>query len=176
MKNKILTLMILSLLFLMPVLYGQEEFGFTGEVQEIVLKQLTEKAAADIQKNFPNPLMVEPMMIGFSKLKPTDTDFECFSFIDYYWDGSTSKNYLALIVANYGNTPASGTIITMDIKGPKNTKYQINRTIPRMTVMLYIFTFNLGDEVGMYEMTGMITSPKIFCSSVKTRFYIEEIW
>ena len=177
MKTKVLAFSFIFLLF-MPLLYGQKEFGFTGEVQEFELKKLSisPERMAEIQANFPSPLMVEPLMIGFSRLKLTDVDFECFKFISYYWDGSSGDNYLGLIVVNYGNKAAPGTIITLEVKGPLNSKFQIKRSVPRMTAMMYLFTFNLTGEIGTYELIGSITSPKIFSSSVKTRFYVEEIW
>ena len=177
MKTKVLAFSFIFLLF-MPLLYGQKEFGFTGEVQEFELKKLSisPERMAEIQANFPSPLPIEPLMIGYSTIGFTGSDFECFSFVDYYWDGSSYNPQVAFIVANYGNKLAGGTIITQEVKGPLNSKFQIKRSIPRMTVMLYTFNFNLANQVGMYELIGSITSPKIFSSSVKTRFYVEEIW
>jgi len=156
----------------------QGEFGFTGEVEEYVIKQFNPTTIERLrtQANLPNPVSVVPLMVGFSKIDPTDVDFECFSFIDYYWDGSTTSNKVALIVANYDNTTANSTWISVDVIGPKHSKLLIKRSIPQYTAILYKFTINLANEVGMYELVGTINSKKVQCSQVKTRFYIEEIW
>lgn len=156
----------------------EQEFGFTGEVYEVVYKQLNPEFIKNLktQKDFPNPLSVTPLMIGFSSLRPDNTDFECFHFVRYYWPGSTSNKYIGFIIVNYGNTNANGTWISVDVSGPKNSKFLIKRTIPSMTVMLYVFTINLASQVGAYEITGTVNSSKIHCAQTKTGFYIEEIW
>lgn len=156
----------------------QGEFGFTGEVEEYVIKQFNPATIERLraQANLPDPLSVAPLMVGFSKIDPNDVDFECFSFIDYYWDGSTTPNKVALIVANYGDDYAKNTWISVDVIGPKHSKLLVKRSIPQWTAILYKFTINLANEVGMYELVGTINSKKVQCSQVKTRFYIEEIW
>ena len=77
---------------------------------------------------------------------------------------------------NYGVTKSAATWISVDVEGPRDSKFLIKRTIPGMTVMLYLFTINLASQVGAYEITGTINSNKVHCAQSKTAFYIEEIW
>jgi len=156
------------------------EFGFTGEVKEFVLKKLHPRVEQQIVIDEKLILdKVEVLMVGFSSIKPTDVDFECFKFIDYYYSESIFDDWVALIAVNYGKKPAYSTIISIEVKGPKSTKIEIKRTIPRETAMLYTFKFNKKfskETTGIYEFIGQIYHRKMWTSRAVTRLYIDDIW
>jgi|Deesub1362B_J571_1020462.scaffolds.fasta_scaffold00001_840 hypothetical protein len=187
MRIKILVIFIsLGLLIIMfsPV-YSQTvkepEFGFTGEVHEYLIKKLPPRieagAVIDESKIIDK---VAVLMVGFnSALKPTDSDFECFTFVNYYYPETIFDSWVAMIVANYGNVPCNSATLSIEVKGPKSTKIEVKRTIPRNAVMLYVFKFNKklsSDETGIYELIGQVSQQKTWTSRAITRFYINEIW
>ena len=159
----------------------EPEFGFTGEVYEYLIKKLPPKieseAVVDESKIIDK---VAVLMVGFrSVIKPTDTDFECFDFVDFYWPETTLDSWVAMIVANYGNVPCNKATLSIEVKGPKSTKIEVKRTIPRNAVMLYVFKFNKklsSEETGVYELIGQVSQQKTWTSRAITRFYINEIW
>jgi len=159
----------------------EPEFGFTGEVHEYLIEKLPPKieneAVIDESKIIDK---VAVLMVGFnSALKPTDSDFECFTFVDYYYPETIFDSWVAMIVANYGNVPCNKATLSIEVKGPKSTKIEVKRTIPRNAVMLYVFKFNKklsSEETGVYELIGQVTQQKTWTSRAITRFYINEIW
>lgn len=183
MKIKIL---VLGLVCIIPLLAWpqaiekpEEEFGFTGEVREILLKKLHPKVETEIYDEKDILDKVEVLMVGFSSLKPEDTDFECFHFVTYYYEESIFDDWVAIIVANYGNKPATNVKISIEVKGPKSSKIEITRVIPREAVMIYAFKFNkrFSKEItGVYELIGMVYHHKVWTTKAVTRLYIDEIW
>lgn len=183
MKTKILAL---GLVCLIPLfLWSQinekpeEEFGFTGEVRETLLKKLHPKTESQLIDGNVILDKVKVLMVGFSSSKLDDTDSECFRFVTYYWEGSSSDRWIAIIVANYGTKAALGTKISIEVKGPKSSKIEITRVIPREAVMIYAFKFNKRfskQTTGVYELIGMIYHHKMWTSKATTRVYIDEIW
>jgi hypothetical protein len=183
MKTKIL---VLGLLCLIPLLAWpqavektEEEFGFTGEVRDILLKKLHPKVETEIYDEKDILDKVKVLMVGFSSLKLEDTDFECFEFVTYYYEESIYDDWVAIIVANYGTKPAPNTKISIEVKGPKSSKIEITRTIPREAVMIYAFKFNKRfskETIGVYELIGMIYHHKVWTSKAVTSLYIDEIW
>jgi len=172
------------LIFMDSFVYSQStkepEFGFTGEVYEYLIEKLPPKIEAEAVIDESKIIdKVAVLMVGYSGLKPTDTDFECFTFVDYYWPETPFDSWIAMIVANYGNTPCNKATISIEVKGPKSTKIEVKRTIPRNAVMLYVFKFNKklsSKETGVYELIGQVSQQKTWTSRAITRFYINEIW
>ncbi len=167
----------LVLLFFSPVVNG-EDFGFTGEFKEIKLKQLSPRIEPEIKDGSKIIDTIKVLMIGFSSIEPQDTDFECFNFVTYYYEESIFDDWVAMIVANYGNKEAKKTTISIEVKGPKSSKIEVKRTIPQSYVMLYLFKFNkrFATTPAVYELIGEVNSKKIWMSRAVTRLYIDEIW
>lgn len=182
MRTKILVLGLICLFF-SGISWSQEkpeiEFGFTGEVREALLRKLHPKTELQLFDEKVILDKVEVLMVGFSPLKLDDTDFECFEFVTYYWEDSFLDDWVAIIVANYGTKPALGTKISIEVKGPKGSKIEITRVIPRETVMIYTFKFNKRfseETTGVYELIGMVYQNKMWTSRAITRLYVDEIW
>lgn len=186
MRTRILLIFIcFGMIFIPALLQSQTqqepEFGFTGEVYEYLVEKLPakieSKAVIDESKIIDK---VAVLMVGFnSALKPTDTDFECFHFVDYYWPDTSFDSWIAMIVANYGNVPCNKATLSIEVKGPKSTKIEVKRTIPQNAVMLYVFKFNKklsSTETGVYELIGQVSQQKTWTSRAITRLYINEIW
>lgn len=183
MRTKVLALGLVCLisLFAWPqtIEKPEEEFGFTGEVREILLRKLHPKTESQLIDGKDILDKVEVLMVGFSGLKPEDYDFECFHFVTYYYEDSIFDDWVAIIIANYGTKPTTGTKISIEVKGLKSSKIEITRVIPREAVMIYAFEFNKRfskQTTGVYELIGMIYHHKMWTSKATTRVYIDEIW
>jgi len=169
------------MVFVSSLIYAQDDpdFGFTGVVKEYVLKQINPKITPNLTDaaNIADPMKV--LMVGFSKLEPTDVDFECFHFVTYYYPDSVFTNYVALIVANASNKNRSGVDVSIEVIGPKSSKIQVKRTIPMYTVMMYVFEFNnrfSADFTGIYDIIGTVNHRLAWCSQAFTRLVIDDIW
>jgi len=176
MKAKIF-LLGLVFLFYSPLVHG-EDFGFTGEFKEIKLKELSPRIEPLITDGSKIIDTVKVLMIGFSGIEPDDTDFECFDFVTYYWEEATQDDWIAMIVANYGNKDAKKITISIEVKGPKSSKIEVKKTIPKSSVMLYLSKFNkrFATTPAVYDLIGEVNSKNIWTSRAVTRLYIDDIW
>jgi hypothetical protein len=114
-------------------------------------------------------------MIGVSKSKPDNPEYEIFDFWSYHWPDH-SEWWVGFIVCNYGENSVP-VKITMELAGPKKSKIQRNAIVQPNEATLYKAKINLASQIGLYTLTGKITGTGISSqNTVITRFYIYEIW
>ena len=178
--KKTILLPLCLMVFVSSLIYaqGDPDFGFTGVVQEYVIKQLNPKVTPNITDEA-NIADLDVLMVGFSSIQPSDVDFECFKFVTYYWAGSSLKSYVGMIVANTSNKNRSGVDVSIEVKGPRSSKIQVKRTIPMNTAMLYVFEFQgrfSGTTTGVYDIIGTVNHNLAWCSQAITRVVVDDIW